>query len=583
MTVTSPPSSSPSPLTVRDAEPLEPPFPPSRVEELLRLVSKAARAQQLYLPNNPIYKNATDTLRAGFAPVWQEEIEELQLVIMESEIRWFDTVVAGGGSEAAGGGKSTDNLAWLFYKDGVRELTMTRGFEDTEVARFLQLIQRARKGSADEDDLVTMLWEADFTFLKYKYVDLLQEGMGGELVDGSEATPVSPSDVHRATREAVAESQTSGFVKMSDFDATLYFLDEREIDYLQTEIEREYKQDLRANIVGVLFDIFEAQEPATVRSEVIDHLETVMVYMLTYGHFRGVAHLLREAQVALTRSSALVPEHRARLQELPARLSGPDALSQLLQALDETPTLPPGDELSELFDQLRPSGLATVLQWTAKIRNEKLRPLLEAAANRLAGANTAELVRLVQSTDLEVSSEAIRRAGSLKAQAAVLPLSKILGDPEASRRLLAVTALAEIASPGALQALERVVEDSDRDVRIAGVRAMTTHNYRPVVVRLEGVVKGKAIRDADLTEKMAFFEAYGSLCGDGGISQLDSMLNSKGFLGRREDPEIRACAAIALGRIGSGRAMETLRKAAAEKDIVVRNAVTRALRGGTSS
>ena len=72
----------------------------------------------------------------------------------------------------------------------------------------------------------------------------------------------------------MTESKTAGFVNMADFDATLYFLDEREIEYLHAEIEREYQQDLRTNIVGTLFDIFEAQDDSTVRSEVIDHLET---------------------------------------------------------------------------------------------------------------------------------------------------------------------------------------------------------------------------------------------------------------------------------------------------------------------
>jgi HEAT repeats len=581
--VTSPPSS-PTPAIgqLREPDPLEPPFPPSRVEELLRLVSKAARAQQLYLPNNPIYKNAIDGLRGGFGPVWQDA-DDLPMTIGESEIRWFDTVVAGGGSDASGGGKSPDNLAWLFYKDGIRELTMTPGFEEAEVVRLLQIVQRARKGSADEDDLVTMLWEADFAFLKYKYVDLLQDGSGGELADGGDLSPAGAAEIQRATRDAVSESKAAGFVNMSDFDSTLYFLDEREIDYLHAEIAREYQQDLRTNIIAVLFDIFEAQDDAAVRAEVIDHLETVMVYLLTAAHFRGVARLLREAQVAIGRSASVSAEQRARLAQLSERLSAPDALSQLLQALDDAPSLPPSDELTELFDQLRPTALATVLQWTARIRNEKLRPLLEPAANRLAGANTAELVRLVQSPDPEVSSEAIRRAGSLKAQAAVLSLSKILVEPDSARRLLAAQALAEIGSPGALQALERTIEDTDRDVRIAAVRAMIAHTYRPVLTRLETVLKGRSRRDADLTEKMAFFEAYGALCGDGGVSQLDAMLNGKGFLGRREDSETRACAAIALGRIGSATALETLRKAAAEKDIVVRNAVTRALRGGVSS
>ena len=557
------------------AEPLEPPFSPTPVEELLKLLAKAARAQQLYLPNNSIYRGAIDALRAGFASVWAET-DELQLTILENEIKFYGVTVAGDASAA----KSTDNLAWLFFKDGVRELTLQKGFEQLEVVALLQIIQRARKGSADEDDLVTMLWEGDFSYLKYGYVDLLMDGTG-ELADGTEIQPqASPAEIQKATQDAVTESHASGIVNMADFDATLYFLDEREIEYLGSEIRREYEQDLRSNVVAVLLDIFEAQSDASVRSEVLAHLQTVMVYLLATGHFRGVANLLREAQASVARAVDVTAKHREALAQLPEKLSAPEALTQLLSALDAAPVLPPSEELTDLFDQLRPSALSTVFLWMAKIQNDELKALLASAGGRLAAANTAELVRLIQAPEPEVSSEAIRQAGMLKAQAAVLALSKILSEPEVTRRQIAVHALTEIGSPGALQALERVLEDSDRDVRIAAVRALSSKVYRPALARLEAVVKGKAIRDADRTEKMAFFEGYGAICGDAGVPPLDAILNSKGFLGRREDPEIRACAAVALGKIGTAKATEALRKAAAEKEVVVRSAVTRALRGG---
>ena len=557
----------------------EPPFPPTPVEELLRLVAKAARAHQMYLPNNPVYRGAMDALRAAFAPIW-EEIDELTLVMTESEIRWFGASVAGD----PGVGKSPDNLAWLFYKDGVREIRIAKGFEETEAIKFLEIIQRARKGSVDEDDLVTMLWEADLTFLRYKYVDLLQEGSGGnDLADGGEVITPAAGEVLQATRDAVEESRAGGIVNMADFDATLYFLDDREVEYLQEEIKREYEQDLRANVVAVLLDIFEAQTDPEIRSEILENLHTMTVYLLTTGHFRGVANLLREGRVALQRGADVTPEQRQKLSDLSERLSTPDALTQLLQALDEAPALPAPEELVDLFDQLRPSALSTVFLWLSKIQNERLRPMLEAAAERIAGANTAELVRLIQAPEREVSSEAIRRAGALKTHAAVPALGKVLDETDAAHRQIAVHALTEIASPGALRTLERAIEDADRDVRIAAVRALTAKGYRPVLARLEAAVKGKGVRDADLTEKMAFFEGYGALCGDGGISHLDSMLNGRGFLGRREDPDLRACAAIALGRIGSSKALDALRKASSEKDIVVRNAVTRALRGGAAA
>jgi HEAT repeat protein len=78
---------------------------------------------------------------------------------------------------------------------------------------------------------------------------------------------------------------------------------------------------------------------------------------------------------------------------------------------------------------------------------------------------------------------------------------------------------------------------------------------------------------------MAFFESYGVLSGDDGVPFLSEILNARGLLGRREDGEFRACAAMALGKIGSDLAMKALQKALADRDVVVRNAVSRAVRG----
>ncbi len=83
------------------------------------------------------------------------------------------------------------------------------------------------------------------------------------------------------------------------------------------------------------------------------------------------------------------------------------------------------------------------------------------------------------------------------------------------------------------------------------------------------------------------FEYFGTIAGDTGIALLDPLLNPKtGIFARKEDPELRACAAVALGRINTDLARATLQKAANDKDVVVRNAVSRAMRGpaaGTAS
>ena len=57
----------------------------------------------------------------------------------------------------------------------------------------------------------------------------------------------------------------------------------------------------------------------------------------------------------------------------------------------------------------------------------------------------------------------------------------------------------------------------------------------------------------DLTEKMAFFEAYGAIAGVNGLKPLSAILLQRGLLKMKEPPETRACAAMALGRIKTPR------------------------------
>jgi HEAT repeat protein len=173
----------------------------------------------------------------------------------------------------------------------------------------------------------------------------------------------------------------------------------------------------------------------------------------------------------------------------------------------------------------------------------------------------------------------VEMCGRLKLQGAVPGLSETVRSPDAAVRLASVLALAEVASPGAITAMELALDDDDRAVRLAAVRAMGARGIRNALKRIEPVILGKSERELDLTEKMAFFEAYGAIAGPTAIPTLQSMLLTRGLLGYKAGAETRACAAVALGRIRTPEARAVLQKVADDKDLVVRQAVSRALRG----
>src|SRR5262249_52520303 len=150
-------------------------------------------------------------------------------------------------------------------------------------------------------------------FLRYRYIDLLHDSSGVDPTDGTTVEPANASDIADAAHEPPPETNVASVVNMADFDSTLYFLDEPEIEYLQGEIAREYKQDLRANVAAALFDIVDAQTDPAVRTEAIENVHTLMAFLLVGSHFRGAAYILRESQASLTRARDLSPEHRQRL------------------------------------------------------------------------------------------------------------------------------------------------------------------------------------------------------------------------------------------------------------------------------
>ncbi|MBI4421268.1 MAG: HEAT repeat domain-containing protein [Gemmatimonadetes bacterium] len=561
------------------------------VESLLQLVVKGLRAIQLYLPNNPVYQQAVANIRNAFAPVWSSTTEDLTLTVRETDFAIGDKVVL---SQPA----KNESIAWVLFKDGIRQVNLSPGVEEQELVNFLTVINKVRNLPPDaEDDLLTLLWQQDFQHIRYAFVEMGSEDVpslgAGEAAPklASGAAP-SAGGISRASLESdvrgggagEAEAETgggkpAGVVSMEDFDPTLYFLDDSEVEYLKGEIDREYKQDLRGNVLAILFDLLELQTYSTVRAELISIVENFIPYLLAVGDFRSVALVLRELKVVLQRAREMLPEHRQAMEQLPSRLSQPDALAQLLQSLDEAVVFPSEDELGELFRELKAEALETVFAWLPKLSNQRVRELLDAAAQRLALAYPNEMTKTLGSSDDTIALEAVRLVSRLKLPPAVPALGELLGHENTAVRVAVVEALAAIGSPGALQQLEKALDDGDRDVRLATVRTMTAHGQRSAYAKIEAAVSGKALRMADLTEKVAFFEAYGRLGGPEGVDQLAAMLDAKGgFLKRKEDPETRACAAMALGKIGTEKAKQVLQLAAQDKEPLVRNAANKALR-----
>jgi hypothetical protein len=549
-------------------------LPASQVAELINGLVKALRAFHMYLPNNPIYQRATDNLRSAFAPIWAV-LDELVLTVAETDFVWEEQVVYHQLNK-------NESLAWGLFKDGMRSLTIKRGAEQEELPRLLEAINRARYLPADaSDDLLTLLWEQEFLYVQYHFVEFFGEG-GGAMPEQTGTYPTGGEDAGaQQRREQVAEEappRPKGVVDLEEFDSTLYFLDESEINQVAQEVENEYRRDVRSSALNILFDLFELEGDPQTRSEVLDILDHLFPNLLNARDFRTAAPVLRESKLLASRGRALTPAERDRLDAFVAKLSQPAIVSQLLQSLDEAPALAGEAEVAEVLRELRASALEPVLGAIPALASSGLKTLLEGVADRLAASHSDEVLRILRSPDSPALASVVALCGRLGLHQVVPGLGSTVTHRDPVVRLASVQALAQLATPAALGLVDKAIEDEERAVRLVAVRVVGARGYKWALKRVEGVVLGNSVKEMDLTEKMAFFEAYGTIAGAGAINPLSGMLLPRGLLKLKQSSETRACAAIALGKVRTAEAREVLGKVADDKDLVVRNAVNRALR-----
>jgi HEAT repeats len=557
-------------------------LPIAEVTELFQTLGKALRAFQLYDENNPVYKRFVSSLSDAFARLW-DKLEKLQILVEEDRFNLA-------GEEVYKSLSRGDSLSFLFYKDGVREISFSRGFEE-EVEKLLSVLQNAKDIRPEADDLLTLLWEQDFQFFKYQYVDVLADGVSLPEPSG-ETQSVALAQAHQEEvgdeegeegGDAADDSDKPPSVSKDDFNPTLYSLDPRERKLLEEELEAEMNRDLRGDVLKALFDQLENLQNPKRQTEIIEILRTVIPNLLSRGAIGSAAEVLTELATIRAMPAVLTDELQAEIDKLVDELSAEETIDELLKALADGTIQVAPEVLSAFLRHLRADALASLLRASEEVEDEAFADILRLAVRGIAQMNATALVALLDLADPVVVAGAARLVGELGIKEAGPKLAGLMHHPDPRVRLAAIEAAVSLKAEAAASGLDAALQDPDRAIRIEAARAMGALSYRAGAAALKEVVVGRDIRLADLTEKIAFFESYGRVGGNQAFDVLEKLLNGKSFLGRKEPAEIRACAAMALGVIGTAPARAALEKAKGEDEAVVRSAVSKALRGGDAS
>ena len=552
------------------------------------MLGKALRAFQLYDDNNPVRKRFVTSLREAFEQLW-EEVEGLNLSIEEDRILLV-------GEEVYESSSRSDSLAFLLYKDGIRDITFLPGVEGPEVDKILGVLQRAKMlKSAEADDLLTMLWEQELEFFTCRCVDQITEGavlptaqaegdraVLAQVLEGeAEAEAEAPQDA-----EDDAEGQTDTTENKppppkigQDFSPTLYALDPDEKEQLERMLATEMTRDLVHDVLAALFDRLEEPGYPDRKSEILKIFRKLLPSLLIRGSVEDAANVLEELAAVRAEPGILDEVRQRECDELLDDLSSAETLDELVRALQDGTIDVPVEALGRLLRFLRAGALPVLLLAAEQEESPALKETLRGAVYGIAEENPEAVLSLLEDRNALVTAGAVRLVGMMGMAEAAPKLTGLMVHSDAGVRLAVVEATQLLGDVTTTDTLIGALSDTERDIRVAAAQALATLRIEAAAPALEALVTGKEIRQADLTEKIAIFESYGLIGGAGAVDVLKELLNKKSFLGRREPSEIRASAARALGKAGLPGAQEALRAVQKDADAVVRTAVRQALEG----
>ena len=575
----------------------------SRVQTLFASFTQLLRSYQLYGPNGAPNARLLGNVRAQFEAIWTL-LPELEIAVTDRTLRLGEDTVYESDP-------TSESLPFCLYRDSIRTLTFLPGFETYELESFIEVLHTARQRS-ESDDLLTTLWERDFGYLRYAYVDLSAND-AEDAAGGPGAAEDANPNVARAVAAHMGRTGTGDALTIVDLDGDLdgaaallggaaapagagtsagmdpdslpqqiaanarrrdLGLAPEDLAYLRAELELEMQRDVVLDVVNALLDCIEEPIPR-LQSQALRNLEQLLPQLVVQQRLHTAGWALDEiARLAESTDAAVTPlrgELRRIVSEFTAAMLQGEVFVKLKESAESQPEV-----LSGVLAHAGGDALEPLVRWAAQARGAT-REVVRRAAGACAAGSPGAIVALLRDQDPVICRAALDLCVQNQDPRFVPHLSALLQHGDTGVRVAAVQALTTLGGAPALAALVAALDQPVSDVRTAVAWGLGVWAHEPAAERLLQLLGSKALPAAPLPEKIAMFDAYARVRGPEAVEWLAGVLKSRFRLGRRPTPEIRACAARALGSLGTEAARTALQAARDDKEPAVRTAVQRAL------
>jgi HEAT repeat protein len=513
------------------------------------------------------------------------------------------------------------SLPFFFFKDGTQILYFYQGLERSEILEFLELIKSEAQKPSGESDIVTALWERDFSNIQYYAPDdylenrIIEERTESQTRAG---VPVMPEFAHEVIEIKVDTAKfATGRIDLTAEDkdkartvAATPGLDEAEqppvspvdeppapetgearkspaaaMDPTLTEEELQRLESLvRANrtispdeeFLNLMVEILNLEKDAGDFSANLDVLLDYHHEQLGQGNFSFSIPLVHRVHELGRHLSSADPEKSALLDEFLKKIISPQTVDSIKSLFDKGKIVD-WDALVEFFTLLGSPAIPLAAELYESIPDPETQNKILVFIKSLHFQDLGALASLAGDERPQLSMAVIRLLAKDFGNRGLPHFSAFLGLRNRAVKLEAVQALGEIKDEMADHILMGFLKDGDEDVRIQAALRLHPVEESSRIRHLIAEAGSKAFREKSLKEKQAILSFLGRTRTEEALAFLRKVLEKRSlWLGVR-DREMKLAAAAGLESLGTDEAAAVLERGARSRNREVREACAQAL------
>jgi HEAT repeat protein len=524
------------------------------VKKIIQTVLKAKKILKMYPGNNPIYAKTLQEVSDTFAEFFQHR-EILQLYIGKSDI-FYDSqsVYHNPGKE--------DNFALLFFKDGLRELTLKNGLTVEEIECFIKIISLDFEREAIEEDIVTLLWEKDFENIQYIVEDIF-------LSDAD--------DYEKEVMNELQQKASNTDIVQGNYDET--FEDEDEEEGLKNEIIlpitdddirlvlaefHNNAQDKTDKYFSTLFEFFTEAEKEQEYQDIVNYFMTAIEFAIKKGNLNAVVDVQSKLKHLIDDENTH-KEIRRYAAKILSFTGGYSIIDLIGNILNNSPKIEE-NVFRNFVNFLDANAILPFMKILGGLEALRPRKLVIEALVYLGKKDISSFYKglnfykVLNDSRWYVVRNIVYILRKIGDESAVTYLLKPLEHEDIRVRKEVIRTLGELGGDKALTALQRCLQDKDIHVRNAALSAMGSMGSASARQMIMDQISGKQFKDKSIDEKKQYFKALANWKDRVVYDFLVKMLVKKSFFLSSRDYDNKACAAYCLGLIGRKDAVQVLNK-----------------------